>query len=226
MSEFFNKTYCIEAAGELACFTRPEMKVERVSYDVITPSAARGIFQAILWKPAIRWNIKKIEVMNEIKWLTIRRNELKSIMSGNSGVFIEDQRTQRSSLILRDVRYRLHAELEFVPPKKRSADVIKHAPDENENPGKYQAMFERRAQKGQCVYMPYLGCREFSCSHLRYVESPEDEDRPIDETRDLGFMLFDLDYSDPSHPTPMFFRAMMRGGVIDVPDASSAEVMR
>lgn len=223
----FNATYCVEVAGEFACFTRPEMKVERVSYDVITPSAARGIFEAILWKPAIRWKIRKIEVLNDIRWATIRRNELKSVMSSPNGVFIEDDRTQRSSLLLRDVRYRLHAELEFVAPGNRPASALVKPPGEDEKPRKYHEMFRRRARKGQCAHMPYLGCREFACSVLRLVERPEEADaRPIGESGDLGFMLLDLDYGAAGHPRPMFFRAVMRSGVIDVPDASSAEVLR
>lgn len=225
MDVHFNKTYCIEVSGALACFTRPEMKVERVSYDVITPSAARGIFQSVLWKPAIRWKIRKIEVMNEIRWTTIRRNELKSIMSGTE-MFIEDDRTQRSSLMLRDVRYRLHAELEFIPPSRRPAGSQTRDPGEDENPGKYNAIFERRMKRGQCIETPYLGCRELTCDVVKLVEEPDGHERPIAETRDLGFMLFDLDYQSPGHPRPMFFRAMMRDGTIDVPDVSSQEVIR
>ena len=110
--------FCLEVSGEFACFTRPEMKVERVSYDVITPSAARGIFTAIFWKPAISWRITKIEVLNPIRWASVRRNEVSAKASPrSSGILIEDARQQRAGLILRDVRYRLYAECDFIPPR-------------------------------------------------------------------------------------------------------------
>ena len=115
-----SKGFCLEVKGDFACFTRPEMKVERVSYDVITPSAARAIFDAILWKPAIRWRITKIEVLNPVRWANIRRNEVASVASPRSpGIFIEDARQQRAGLILRDVNYRLHGEFDFISPEKR-----------------------------------------------------------------------------------------------------------
>ena len=232
--EHFNKTFRLEVAGDYACFTRPEMKVERVSYDVITPSAARAIFTAILWKPAMRWHVRRIEVLNPIRWISVRRNEVGTVMSASSGgVFIEDQRQQRAGLLLRDVAYRLHAELEFIPPGKRPKE--KHpVPEElarqeqwpaDENPGKYNAMFERRARKGQCFNQPYLGCREFSAS-FRLVDDPAAERRPIEETRDLGFMLYDLDYAAEEDPKPAFFRPQMVRGVIEVPGWESEEVRR
>ena len=120
MKEFFDKTFCLEVWGDYACFTRPEMKVERVSYDVMTPSAARAIFEAIFWKPAIEWKIKKIEVMNPIKWINLRRNEVGAVANDkSSGIIIEDARQQRAGLFLKDVRYRIYADLVFIPPKKR-----------------------------------------------------------------------------------------------------------
>lgn len=237
LEEHFDRTFCIEVQGDYACFTRPEMKVERVSYDVITPSAARGIFEAIFWKPAIQWKVTKIEVLNPVRWISVRRNEVGSIMSPRSqGLFIEDNRQQRAGLLLRDVRYRLHADLVFVPPDRRKR-VSTEVPDDlvseeerqdlkrDENPGKYNAMFERRARKGQCFNQPYLGCREFSCS-FRFVETPEKETTPITETRDLGFMLYDLDFSDEMDPRPAFFRAKLDSGVIHVPDWESGGVLR
>lgn len=237
MEEHFDKTFCIEVQGDYACFTRPEMKVERVSYDLITPSAARGIFEAIFWKPAIQWKVRKIEVLNLIKWISVRRNEVGSVMSPRSdGLFIEDQRQQRAGLLLRDVRYRLHADLVFIPFNERKP-ILCPMPDDlvseeemsdfrkDENPGKYNAMFERRARKGQCFNQPYLGCREFSCS-FRFVETPEEETTPITETRDLGFMLYDLDFSNEMNPQPAFFRAKLESGVIHVPSWESGEVFR
>lgn len=236
--------FCVEVSGDFACFTRPEMKVERVSYDVITPSAARGIFTAIFWKPAIRWRITKIEVLNPIRWTSVRRNEVSAVASvRSSGILIEDVRQQRAGLFLRDVRYRLHAEFDFIPPEKRSQSV-NPAPDwltdadeqalyqqaearPDEKPAKYAAMFERRASKGQYFMHPYLGCREFSCRDIRLIKNPSEETAyPIPETRDLGFMLYDLDFTNPKDIQPMFYRPQMVNGVIEVPHPDSEEVFK
>ena len=155
--EYFDKEFCLEVWGPMACFTRPELKVERVSYDVITPSAARAIFEAIFWKPAIHWQVTKIEVLNEIKWTTIRRNEVGAVASKNP-IFIEDKHQQKNTLLLQDVRYRLWAKLVFIPQWKRAESKNSRIDSEevellrkDENPGKYNAMFERRACKGQCL---------------------------------------------------------------------------
>lgn len=235
--------FCIEVAGDYACFTRPEMKVERVSYDVITPSAARAIYSAIFWKPAIKWHITKIEVLNPIRWTSVRRNEVAAVASGKP-ILIEDARQQRAGLLLRDVKYRLFAELEYIEPKDRP-NVINPAPDwmidaeeksmlkeielvrPDEKPGKYLAMFERRASKGQYFMHPYLGCREFSCSTVRLVREAElpNEPQPISETRDLGFMLYDMDYSNPKDIQPMFYRAKMVNGTICT-DERKVEVLK
>lgn len=236
--EFYNKEFCLEVWGDYACFTRPEMKVERVSYDVITPSAARAVFEAIFWKPAIRWKVKKIEVLNPIKWISVRRNEVGTVMSPRSdGLFIEDNRQQRAGLFLRDVRYRLYAELEFINPKERreSVNVVPGElidPEEkliyskDENPGKYNAMFERRAKKGQCFNQPYLGCREFSAA-FRLVDGAEtDKLDPITETRDLGFMLYDMDFTNADDPAAMFYRPKLENGIIIVPPVDSEEVYK
>lgn len=235
--EHRDKRYCLEVRGDFACFTRPEMKVERVSYDVITPSATRAIFEAIFWKPAIRWRVRQIEVLNPIQWTSVRRNEVGAVMSGKDGLFVEDNRQQRAGLFLRDVAYRLHADLVFVPPGKRLASP-RPLPDwliepeerplmnRDENPGKYQAIFERRARKGQCFNQPYLGCREFSASSVRLVEDLSPGPAPIDESRDLGFMLYDLDFATEGGPAPAFFRAKLEKGIIDVPDWDSDEVKR
>ncbi len=244
--EYFNKAFCLEVAGDYACFTRPEMKVERVSYDLITPSATRAVFEAIFWKPAIRWKPTRIEVLKPIRWTSVRRNEVGSVISERSdGLFVEDNRQQRAGLFLRDVSYRLYAELEFIPPAERSptknplpdnlvgeeerafaAECVETAKSgRDENPGKYNAMFERRARKGQCFNQPYLGCREFSCSY-RLVEDPAKEAPPIEESRELGFMLYDLDFSDPENIKPAFFRASMQKGVVAIPPWDSEEVRR
>jgi len=234
--EYYNKKFCIEVWGDYACFTRPEMKVERVSYDVITPSAARAVFEAIFWKPAIHWRIKKIEVLRPVRWISVRRNEVGKLMSPRiSGILIEEDRQQRAGLFLRDVSYRLHAEMEFIPLRNRNyheihADLKDNEEENlmmsNENPAKYNAIFLRRVKKGQCFTQPYLGCREFTCS-FKLVEDPAtDLQRPINETRDLGFMLYDMDFSDVNDPKPMFFRAKLDRGVIDVPETDSEEVRR
>jgi len=208
-------SFCLEVSGDFACFTRPEMKVERVSYDVITPSAARSVFEAILWKPAIRWEVRRIEVLKPIKWISVRRNELKSKISVSNvkeamngtredlAMLIEDERTQRASLLLRDVAYRLHAELLPVGDDARA------------NPAKYREMFQRRAEKGQCVNQPYLGCREFA-ARFRLVTDPASEAPALTESRDLGWMLYDMDFAAVNDPKPRFFRADLQNGVIDL----------
>ena len=231
------KGFCLEVSGDFACFTRPEMKVERVSYDVITPSAARAIFDAILWKPAIRWQVNMIEVLAPIRWASVRRNEVGKVASPrSSGILIEDERQQRAGLILRDVKYRLHATFDYIPPDERGK-VINPVPEwlkdveeaievrKDETPAKYAAMFERRAKKGQCFNQPYLGCREFSCAfHL--VDPLAAPSMPIPETRDLGWMLYDLDFSNPVDIKPMFYRPELRKGVINVPQPDSEEVRK
>lgn len=242
--------WCLEVWGDFACFTRPEMKVERVSYDVMTPSAARAIYEAILWKPAIRWHIQEIEVLQPIRFISVRRNEVgktmgkptKSLLDGetqpSAGFYIEDVRQQRAGLLLRDVRYRIHAWFEFIPPEERQQN---HTVDEmiyvgnngnemkgkermDETPAKYAAMFERRAKKGQCFHRPYLGCREFACCFsLVDPQSPSSMYQPIDCTKDLGWMLYDMDFSAPNDIHPEFFHAYLTQGIM-ITDRRSVEV--
>lgn len=217
--------FCLEVTGDYACFTRPEMKVERVSYDVITPSAARAVFEAILWKPAIRWQIDKIEVLNPIKWINLRRNEVGSVVpvgsvktamkngKGDLGLYVEDERQQRAGLFLRDVKYRLHANFELLDQNPNNSTV------------KFAEMFQRRASRGQCFNQPYLGTREFSCD-FRLIE---DEGiaavhESLQGQRHLGWMLYDLDYADRDNPQPRFFNATMQDGVINIPAWDSEEV--
>ena len=239
-------SWCLEVWGDYACFTRPEMKVERVSYDVITPSAARAIYEAILWKPAIRWHITKIDVLEPIRWISVRRNEVGKVFSGPKqdqldgkngdpmGFAIEDYRQQRAGLFLRDVRYRIHARFEFIPPEKRRQnrsvspefwaddDEEIYASRADENEGKYAAMFERRAKKGQCFHRPYLGCREFACD-FRLVDTSATIKPAIEKSADLGWMLYDMNFAKPQDPTPMFFRARLENGSINT-DRNSVEV--
>ena len=213
-----SKRYCLEVTADFACFTRPEMKVERVSYDVITPSAARAVFDAIFWKPAVRWHVRRVEVLKPIRWINLRRNEVVSKVgignvkaamaagSGNLGIYVDDsdERAQRAGLFLRDVAYRLHADLE-----------VRSDRNDPEPPQKFFAMFERRAEAGQCVNQPYLGCREFSVNSFRWVTDAKPQPAPIAEDRDLGWMLYDMDFADAADPKPMFFRARMQGGVVE-----------
>lgn len=217
--------FCLEVAGPFACFTRPEMKVERVSYDVMTPSAARAVFEAVLWKPAIRWRVTRIEVLRPIRWVNLRRNEVSAVVStrnlqqamtagvGNVALFIEEERQQRAALFLRDVAYRIHADLALKPGRAGAESIVK-----------YVEMFARRASKGQCVNQPYLGCREFAADFRLIEDSHSQNGRrpPIAETRDLGWMLQDLDFSDPTDPQPRFFNAKMEGGVVNVPPFEEA----
>lgn len=225
------KTLCLKVWGDFACFTRPEMKVERVSYDVITPSAARAVFEAILWKPEIRWTVTKIEVLKPIKWISVRRNEIGKVASadngqGDRGLYIEEHRQQRAGLFLRDVAYRLHAQFEVVDSSKH----VHHYPElrgrfptepeesQPEHPAKYLSMFQRRAKKGQCFWQPYLGCREFS-AHFELVDDAAAAslaEPPISDSPSLGWMLHDIDFADAMRPG--FFRAEMKSGIIDLED--------
>ena len=204
------KTFCLEVTGPMACFTRPEMKVERVSYEVMTPSAARAVFEAVLWKPGLRWRVHRIEVLRPIRWMNLRRNEVSAVASANGGgFFIEEKRQQRAGLLLRDVAYRIHANMQLTNAEAHS------------NPTKYTEMFTRRATKGQCVNQPYLGCREFAADfHL--VDGATTQLSAIDETRDLGWMLHDLDFSQANDPQPRFFNAKMSNGIVEVPPFEEA----
>lgn len=196
----------IRVWGDYALFTRPEMKVERVSYDVITPSAARGIFEAIYWKPAIRWVIDRIHVLRPVRFDNIRRNELANRVSVNNRDmegdrpvcrYIEDDRQQRASMVLRDVEYIIEAHFELTGK-------------EDIEPGKHLAIFERRVKKGQCFHRPYFGCREFPVNFAWCDKMPE----PIfSGEQDLGYMLYDIDFANDM--TSQFFRAVMQDGVID-----------
>ncbi|VAX35478.1 CRISPR-associated protein Cas5 [hydrothermal vent metagenome] len=193
--------------GDYACFTRPEMKVERVSYDVMTPSAARGILEAVYWKPAISWVIDKIYVLKPIRFENIRRNELSNKVSINKKImeqgnvpvqqFIEDERQQRASMVLKNVAYVIEAHFEFVS-------------QEDNNVGKHLDIFNRRVKAGQCFHRPYFGCREFPVNFELCAKIPKSE---LSGEKDLGFMLHDIDFKNDM--TPRFFRAFMKDGVID-----------
>jgi len=213
----------IKTWGKRACFTRPEMKAERVSYDAPTPSAVRGILEAIYWKPEIRWQINKIHVLNPIKFENIRRNELgkklslsvikKAMKDKKSPVqtFIEEDRQQRASLVLCDVAYVFEAHFEFTG-------------NEDNNPGKHLDMFNRRVKKGKCFHQPCFGCREFPVN-FEFIEG-EIPTSKIKGEIDLGFMLYDLDFSNKKDIKPMFYRPKMIDGIIKVPHINSEEVKK
>lgn len=206
----------LEVWGDYALFTRPEMKVERVSYDVITPSAARGLIEAIYWKPAIKWVIDKIHVYNKIQFTNIRRNEVsgkisksnaKALMDGTRAVdFINtnEMRQQRAALVLKDVRYVIEAHFELTGKAGETDTVEKH----------YNIAL-RRMRTGQCYHTPCFGCREFPAS-FKLIE--EDVKPSYLGEQDLGFMLYDMDFSDAENIFPVFFRAKMINGVIDLKD--------
>jgi len=202
--------------GRNACFTRPEMKVERVSYDVITPSAARGILEAIHWKPAIRWVVDRLHVIEPIRFETIRRNEVASkipaktaksaMKSGDLGglyLAVDDDRHQRAMLCLAHVAYGIEAHFEM---------TAKAGPDDN--PGKHAEMFRRRAARGQCFHQPCLGVREFVADFGLVESFPETALPQGERDRDLGWMLYDIDYANDH--SSVFYRAVMKNGVIDV----------
>lgn len=201
--------------GEYACFTRPEMKVERVSYDVITPSAARGILEAIHWKPAIHWVVDRIHVLHPIRFETIRRNEVESKASRRkSAIFAAEERQQRASLVLKDVRYLIDAHFD-----------MNLGCAEEDTPEKHYNIFLRRARQGQCFHRPYLGCREFPAQfELIEGDMPECQPKGIQRGEvDLGYMLLDQTFEvgksgEVKKVTPHFFRARMVDGVIDVPE--------
>lgn len=216
----------MEVWGDYALFTRPEMKAERVSYDVITPSAARGLIESVFWHPGLKWHIRSIRVCAPIEFVNIRRNEVKSVCNGKNAKTVMERGTgalwlatsediqQRASTLLKNVHYVIEAEFEMTD---------KASP--TDNPGKFQEITKRRLRKGQFYSQPYLGCREFP-AQFQLCETLPPVPESLKGKRDLGFMLYDMDYSDPGNITPMFFRAMMEDGVIQVPRPDSGEVKR
>ena len=206
----------LEVWGAYALFSRPELKVERVSYDVPTPSAARGIVESVYYHPGLHWVIDRIYVLNPIRFVSIRRNEVTDKISGSNVrqaaqgggqplYLVTSQKiVQRTSLLLQDVHYVIEAHFEMTD---------KAAP--SDNPGKFQDIVTRRMERGQCFHTPYFGCREFPVSFRRWPGGPIPT---IDETRDLGLMLYDFDYSDPAAITPTYFRARLEHGVLNTQD--------
>lgn len=206
----------IEVWGDYACFSRPEMKTERVSYDIITPSAARGLVEAIYWHPGLKYHIDRVYLLSPIRFTNIRRNEVKSTLlasaalsaaKGEAAPFLYTSAdiVQRASMVLQDVHYVIECHFTMTD---------KAAP--GDNPGKFQDILRRRLNKGQCYHQPCFGCREFPAN---FREWPAGESIPaLPVTQDLGFMLYDLDYSDPANIRSQFFRAKLENGVLDCRD--------
>lgn len=216
----------LEVWGDYALFTRPEMKVERVSYDVMTPSAARGLMEAVYWHPGMRWIVDRIHVRAPIRFTNLRRNEVKATVSARSARTVMERGTgdlylctseniqQRASMLLRDVHYVIEAHFDITD---------RAAP--GDNPGKFQDIIKRRVRKGQFYHQPYFGCREFP-AHFKLCEHIPNCPKELTGERDLGWMLWDMDYSNPEDIQPMFFRAVLCDGVLDVPTLESGEVHR
>lgn len=206
----------IEVWGDYACFSRPEMKTERVSYDIITPSAARGLVEAIYWHPGLKYHIDRVYLLSPIRFTNIRRNEVKSTLLASAALsaakggaapvlYTSADIVQRASMVLQDVHYVIECHFTMTD---------KAAP--GDNPGKFQDILRRRLNRGQCYHQPCFGCREFPAN---FREWPADEPIPaLPVTQDLGFMLYDLDYSDPGNIRSKFFRAKLENGVLDCRD--------
>jgi len=237
----------LEVWGDYALFTRPELKTERVSYDVMTPSAARGLIESLYWHPGIRWVIDRIHVCDPIRFTShgqeeiaendedhvcapirftnLRRNEVKSTISARSARTVMERGSgdlylvtsqdiqQRAAMLLRDVHYVIDAHFDLTDQGNAG-----------DNAGKFQDIIKRRIRKGQCYSAPYLGCREFPAK-FRECETLPPCPKELKGERDLGYMLWDLDYSDPENITPLFFRAVLRDGVLEVPARDSGEVI-
>ncbi|HLU64971.1 MAG TPA: type I-C CRISPR-associated protein Cas5c [Kofleriaceae bacterium] len=207
-----SRSFRVLVSGPIAVFTRPEMKVERVSYEVMTPSAARGVLEAVLWKPAIRWSIEEIRVLREVRWISFRRNEVTSKMPRHvkADYFADEDRdrAQRNTVALRDVAYVVQAHFALTERAGPDEAIVK-----------FEEMFARRLDKGQSFHQPYLGCRELAAD----VRKAEDDMRPIALTKPLGLMFYDFDFrQDP--PRPLFFEARLDRGVLRVP--SFSDVLR
>jgi CRISPR-associated protein Cas5d len=226
--------------GDLASFNRPEMKVERVSYDVMTPSAARGILEAIYWKPQMRWVVDRIHVLNPIRFTHVRRNEIDCKIAGKGvasamksgsgalGIAVEEHRQQRAAMVLRDVCYVIEAHVEILDPTGPNGAT------EDKPEAKHLDMFNRRAARGQYFHHPYLGVREFPAD-FELVEDIPPCPEGLSGKRDLGFMLHDIAFiPDPEGKIiesnkgmkltaePRFFRAQMHDGIINVPPLAQA----
>lgn len=206
----------VEVWGDYACFSRPELKTEKFTYEIITPSAARGILEAIYWHPGLIWIVDRVYILSPIEFTNIRRNEVKSkishtkvksAMTGkNTELYIDTTSDiqQRAATVLKNVHYVIEAHFEMTDKA-----------NESDNPGKFQDIMRRRLEKGQCYHQPYFGCREFPAKFRKWEF---DTVPTVDITKQLGFMLYDLDYSDKNSITPMYFNATINKGVVDLTD--------
>jgi CRISPR-associated protein Cas5d len=195
----------VKVTGDYACFTRPDLKVERMTYPCMTPSAARGVLDSILWKPEFQWYVRRIMVLNPVRFMSVKRNEINS-KQGRNPIVIEEKRAQRNSVLLRDVAYIIEASI-FMNNAGDKRMYEKYVGMTEKREG----LFPRRVKKGQCWRRPYLGTREFAAEFI----SPEGNEQPIQETIPIGSMLFDIFYDDKGKPQPLFFEAVIRDGVLN-----------
>jgi len=205
----------VKVTGDYACFTRPDLKVERMTYPCMTPSAARGVLDAILWKPEFQWYVRRILVLNPVRFMSIKRNEINS-KQGRNPIIVEDKRAQRNSVLLRDVAYIIEASIFIKDATRQMYDKYVGVMEKREG------MFPRRVRKGQCWRRPYLGTREFSAEFM----PPEENDQPIKETIPIGSMLFDIFYDEQGKPQPLFFEAAIHNGVLNCEVPENDQMMR
>lgn len=216
----------VKVTGDYACFTRPDLKVERMTYPCMTPSAARGVLDSILWKPEFQWYVRRIIVLNPVRFMSVKRNEIKTKQNSNSGPIVVDEvmestgkpkhRVQRNSIILRDVAYIIEASIFMKDATKQMYEKYVGMTEKREG------MFPRRVRKGQCWRRPYLGTREFSAEFMR----PDENDQPIQETIPVGSMLFDIFYDEAGKRQPLFFEAAIQNGVLDCEVPENDQMMR
>lgn len=206
----------VKVTGDYACFTRPDLKVERMTYPCMTPSAARGVLDSILWKPEFQWYVRRIMVLNPVRFMSIKRNEINS-KQGRNPIVVEEKRAQRNSVLLRDVAYIIEASI-FM---KNAADKRMYEKYVGMTE-KREGLFPRRVKKGQCWRRPYLGTREFSAEFM----SPEGDEQPLKETIPIGSMLFDIFYDEKGKPQPLFFEAAIRDGVLNCEVPENEQMMR
>lgn len=205
-----NEIVKVKVSGEFACFTRPDLKVERMTYPCMTPSAARGVLDSILWKPEFQWWVHRIQVLKPVNFFSVKRNEINA-KQGKSPIIIEDRRAQRNSIILRNVEYIIEASI-----YQKKFDPVNP-------PKKYAEMFKRRVKKGQCWRRPYLGTREFAAE----FSAPDGSERPITGTIPIGSMLFDIFYDDKGKPSPLFFYDVaVHDGILECPTAENEKMMQ
>ena len=215
----------VEVWGDYACFTRPEMKTERVSYDVMTPSSARGILESIYWHPGMKWHIDRIYICSPIRFTNVRRNEIKDTISarkvksimekGQGDLYLATSESiqQRAAMVLKDVHYIIDAHFDMT-------DKAEHS----DNPGKFQDIIKRRLDRGQFYSMPYFGTREFP-AHFRKCETIPECPEELKGTHDLGWMLLDMDYSNKENIIPRFFKVEIINGIMKIPDLDGEEVV-